>query len=151
MVEPAATKGPAARTADVATLLERIPFARFLGMEVERKGNELTFILRYAPHLIGNPILPALHGGVIGAFLEQSALLELVWDLRLERLPKPIDVSIDYLRPGHPVDTYARAVITKRGRRVANVRAEAWQDQRAKPIAALHGHFMMSPAEAQKE
>ncbi len=136
----------AAHATDISALLASIPFARFLGMEVERKGSELTFLLRYGAHLIGNPILPALHGGVIGAFLEQSAILQLIWDTPFERLPKPIDISIDYLRSGKPVDTFARATITKRGRRVTNVRAEAWQVEHARPIATLHGHFMVSPA-----
>lgn len=147
VVETVVTKGLAARETNIADLLARIPFAQFIGMEVERKGNELTFILRYAPHIIGNPVVPALHGGVIGGFLEQSAILELIWDMPMVRLPKPIDISIDYLRSGRPVDTYARVFITKRGRRVANVRAEAWQDERARPIATLHGHFMVSPAD----
>ena len=50
-----------------------------------------------------------------------------------------------YLRSGKPVDSYARAVITKHGRRVCNVRAEAWQDEHTRPIAALHGHFLIKP------
>ena len=112
---------------------------------MERKGRELTFLLRFKPHLIGNPRLPAIHGGVIGSFLETSAILGLIWDAPLERLPKPVDIAIDFLRSGKPVDTFARAIITKRGRRVANVRAEAWQDERARPIAALHGHFLIKP------
>ena len=58
-------------------------------------------------------------------------------------MPKTIDFSIDYLRSGKPRDAYARAVVSKRGRRVANVRVEAWQDERQRPIATAHGHFMM--------
>lgn len=130
---------------NIETLLAGIPYARHLGMEVERQGKELTFIMRFQPHLIGNPRLPALHGGVIGAFLETSAILGLIWDAPLEHLPKPVDVGIDFLRSGKPVDTFARAIITKRGRRVANVRAEAWQDERGRPIAALHAHFLVKP------
>jgi acyl-coenzyme A thioesterase PaaI-like protein len=127
---------------DIASILARIPYARFIGMELSREGEELIFVLRYAPHIIGNPLLPALHGGVIGSFLETVAMLELVRDEALEFLPKPIDISIDFLRTGRPVDTFGRAMITKRGRQVANVRAEAWQTGPAKPIAILHGHFM---------
>jgi acyl-coenzyme A thioesterase PaaI-like protein len=135
------------RAIDIAAHLAEIPYARFIGMGVERKGHELTFVLPFATHLIGNPFLPALHGGAIGSFLETAAILELMWDVGPERLPKPIDISIDYLRSGKPVDTYARATITKRGRRVANVRAEAWQDERARPIATLHGHFLIGTSQ----
>ena len=52
------------------------------------------------------------------------------------RQPRVIDVSIEYLRSGRPLTTYARAEIKKVGRRIANVHVEAWQDQRAAPIAA---------------
>jgi len=130
---------------DIGALLAAIPYAQYLGMAVGRHGSELTFHLRHQEHLIGNPRLPALHGGVIGAFLEMSAILGLIWDAPLERLPKPVDVSIDFLRSAKPIDTFARAIITKRGRRVANVRAEAWQDDRERPIATLHGHFLVKP------
>jgi acyl-coenzyme A thioesterase PaaI-like protein len=130
---------------DIEGLLAAIPYAQYLGMTMERQGRELTFILRFAPHLVGNPRGPSLHGGVIGAFLETSAILGLIWDAPLERLPKPVDIAVDFLRSGRPVDTFAKAIITKRGRRVANVRAEAWQDERARPVAALHGHFLVKP------
>ena len=62
----------------------------------------------------------------------------------LRRQPKTIDVTIEYLRPGRAQTTYARADVRKVGRRIANVHVEAWQDQRASPVAALRGHFLLS-------
>ena len=132
---------------DLQALIDAIPYCRFLGIEVDRKGSELTMILRFDRKLIGNPMLPALHGGVIGAFLETTAIAQLILETEASELPKPVDIGIDYLRSGKPVDTYARAVITKHGRRVCNVRAEAWQDEHTRPIAALHGHFLIKPKE----
>ena len=132
---------------DLQALIDAIPYCRFLGIEVDRKGSELTMILRFDRKLIGNPMLPALHGGVIGAFLETTAIAQLILETEANELPKPVDIGIDYLRSGKPVDTYARAVITKHGRRVCNVRAEAWQDEHTRPIAALHGHFLIKPKE----
>lgn len=132
---------------DMGALLERIPYARFLGIRVDRKGNELTMIMPFSQHLIGNPVLPALHGGAIGAFLEFTAVIQLLYDADSDRLPKTVDFAIDYLRSGRPVDTYGRAIITKHGRRVANVRVEAWQEAREKPIACGHGHFLLTPIE----
>jgi len=126
----------------VATALERIPYARFLGLRAELKGDELTLILPFSQHLVGNPLLPALHGGVVGALLEVTALTQLAIASKSERFPKTIDIGIDYLRSGKPLDTYARARVVKIGRRVANVQAEAWQGERSQPIATLHGHFM---------
>lgn len=132
---------------DLQQLIDAIPYCRFLGIEVDRKGSELTMILRFNHKLIGNPVLPALHGGVIGAFLETTAIAQLLMETEATELPKPVDIGIDYLRSGKPVDTYARAEITKHGRRVCNVRAEAWQDEHTRPIAALHGHFLVKPKE----
>ena len=132
---------------ELDAILARIPYARFLGVRVELHGDEMTAVLPYAEHLIGNPTLPALHGGVIGAFMEMTALLQLSILEHQMRQPRPVDVSIDYLRSGRPTDTFARAVIKKVGRRIANVQVEAWQETRGAPIAALHGHFMLSPRE----
>ena len=137
-----------ASQADLDAILERIPYARFLGVRMELHGDEMTGVLPYSERLIGNPSLPALHGGVIGAFMEMTALLQLSIAERLMRQPRPVDVSIDYLRSGRPTDTYARALIKKVGRRIANVQVEAWQDTRAAPIAALHGHFLLTPRQS---
>lgn len=123
--------------------LQRVPYVRFLGMRVELAGDEMTTVLPYAQHLVGNPMLPALHGGVIGAFLEMTALAQLALAQPGQRVPKTIDVTIEYLRSAGPKDTYARAILRKVGRRVANVQVEAWQDSRAKPVAGMTGHFLL--------
>ncbi len=128
--------------------LQRVPYVRFLGMRVELAGDEMTAVLPYAERLVGNPLLPALHGGVIGAFMEMTALAQLARVQPGERVPKTIDITIEYLRSAGPRDTYARAVLRKVGRRVANVQVEAWQDSRAKPVAGLTGHFLLRSAKA---
>ena len=130
---------------DLEAILESIPYVRFLGVRAEPRGDEITTILPFDRHLVGNPLLPALHGGVIGAFLEITAVIQLIWQIRSDYLPKTVDIGIDYLRSGRPLDTYGRAVVTKHGRRVANVRVEAWQEDRQRPIAAAHGHFLLKP------
>ena len=136
------------RSPALDAIVDAIPYARFLGLRMEVAGDEMTAVLPFSPHLIGNPMLPALHGGVIGAFMELTALAQiLVADGAAgrprTRQPRPIDVSVEYLRSGRPQDTFARAQITRMGRRIANVRVEAWQDLRNAPIAALHGHFLL--------
>ncbi len=124
--------------------LERVPYVRFLGMRAELAGDEMTAILPFAPHLIGNVMMPALHGGVIGAFMEMAALSQLSLTAPSPRVHKTIDVTIEYLRPGKAEITYARADVRKIGRQIANVHVEAWQEARAKPIAALRGHFLLA-------
>ncbi|HEY8615122.1 PaaI family thioesterase [Phenylobacterium sp.] len=124
--------------------LQRAPYVRFLGMRAELAGDEMTAILPFAEHLVGNVMLPALHGGVLGAFLEATALAQLAVAQKSAKAPKTIDVTIEYLRPGRAMTTYARADLRKVGRRVANIHVEAWQDARSQPVAALRGHFLLA-------
>ena len=135
----------AGRGQDMQAVVELIPYARFLGIQVDQKGNEITTIMPFKKTLVGNVNLPALHGGVIGAFLEMTAVIQLLFDTSCERLPKTIDVSIDYLRSGRPQPTFGRAIVTRHGRRVANVRSEIWQEERSKPIGLSHGHYLLTP------
>ncbi len=138
-----------ARAARLAQMLAEVPYMRFLGMTADLAGDEMTASLPFSQHLVGNPILPALHGGVIGAFMEMTALCQLTLIEPLRRQPRTIDVTIEYLRSGRPLATYARADVRKVGRRIANVHVEAWQEARSQPIAALRGHFMLSPADGE--
>lgn len=128
----------------IAGIVARIPYAGFLGVRAEVHGDELTLVMPYHKKLIGNPVLPALHGGTVGAFMELAAFAQLSVAAELKRLPKTIDITIDYLRSGKPIDTFARARVVRIGRRIANVHVEAWQSERAAPIAALHGNFMLT-------
>ena len=131
----------------LVAVLTSIPSARGIGMRAELAGDEMTAILPFSDHIVGNPMLPAIHGGVLGAFMEMTALAQLSIAEPLKRQPRTIDVSIEYLRSGRPLTTYARAQIKKIGRRIANVHVEAWQEQRAAPIAALRGHFLLTSSE----
>jgi len=132
----------------LSAMLARIPYAQFLGVRAELAGDEMTLIMPFSERLIGNVVLPALHGGVVGSFLEMTALAQLSISAGLARQARPIDVTVEYLRSGRPVTSFARAEIKRIGRRVANVHVEAWQESRARPIAALHGHFALKPADA---
>lgn len=136
----------AAREAgDPSPLLEHVPYAGFLGLSFELPvQGELVLRMRYSDHLIGDSALPALHGGTLGALLESAAIFTLMWRHEGERLPKTINLTIDYLRSGRATDTFAAATIIKHGRRVANVRAIAWQSERDRPIASADAHFLLA-------
>ena len=134
----------ARRTGDYNRLVDGIPYLKWLGIRLEQREGEVISVMPFAEMLIGNPMLPALHGGVTGAFLESAAIISLMAAMDTPKLPKTINITIEYLRPGGPADTYATGTITKQGRRVANVRALAWQDDRAHPIAAATAHFLLA-------
>ncbi len=153
------------RDSALAALVGGVPYLQWLGVRFDRRGDELTAVLPFDPKLIGNPLLPAIHGGVTAAFLEVAAIIELSWssmweDLEtgriapdvaipgsLPRLPKTVDFTVDYLRSGLPRDAYARARVVRSGRRYASVQVEAWQDNRARPFAQATGHFVMPQGE----
>jgi uncharacterized protein (TIGR00369 family) len=124
-------------------VLEAIPYARFLGVEVEHRDGALECVLPFRQEIIGNAALPAVHGGVLGAFLELTALLCLLDENPSDRVPKPITFSVDYLRSAGPSTTRARAEIFKLGRRIANVRVVAWQDDPSRPVVAGNGKFLL--------
>ena len=146
------------RDAALTSLVEGVPYVQFLGIRFDRRGDELTGVLPFDESLIGNPVLPALHGGVTAAFLEVTAIIELSWSMMWDtmetgadqsklpkRLPKTIDFTVDYLRSGLPRDAYARARINRSGRRYASVHVEGWQDNRSRLFAQATGHFLMPP------
>jgi uncharacterized protein (TIGR00369 family) len=124
-------------------VLQAIPYAQFLGVEVEQSGDQWRCVLPFRQEIVGNPRLPAIHGGVLGAFLELTAFLRLYAELAVDRPPKPINFTADYLRSAGPQTTYAEATIFKLGRRIATVHVVAWQDDRGKPVASGNGKFRL--------
>lgn len=137
----------ARRTGDWAPLVAAIPYARFLGLSVVDDTAELVTKLTYQPSLIGNPAVPALHGGTVGALLESAAIFEVLASQESVVIPKMITVTIDYLRSAKPTDTFAKGVVTKQGRRVVTVRVTAWQDDRSRPVASANAHLLLTPPE----
>ncbi|MFV2033871.1 MAG: PaaI family thioesterase [Halocynthiibacter sp.] len=149
------------RDAALAALVGGVPYIAYLGINFDRRGDELTAVLPFDEKLIGDPRLPAIHGGATAAFLEVTAIIELSWMLlwreiesdgfagegaqaaQKTTLPKTIDFTVDYLRSGLPRDAYARARVNRFGRRYASVHVEAWQDNRARLFAQATGHFLM--------
>ncbi|WP_171210862.1 PaaI family thioesterase [Ruegeria sp. HKCCA5426] len=157
------------RDAALNAIVDGVPYIRFLNIGFDRRGDELTGVLNFDEKLIGNPFLPALHGGVTAAFLEVTAVITLSWEFffpRIEsgeldaedifkdgtvRFPKTVDFTVDYLRSGLPRDAYARGFVSRSGRRYASVRVEAWQDNHARPYAQATGHFLMPQPPTAKE
>jgi uncharacterized protein (TIGR00369 family) len=128
---------------NAADALAMMPYARFLGVEVHESDSGARFVLPFRDELVGNRWLPALHGGVVGAFLELVATGELFTQTEPGRVPKPIDFNIDFLRSVGPRATHGKATIVKHGRRIANVRVIAWQLDENKPVATGTGNFLL--------
>ncbi|MDC0718261.1 PaaI family thioesterase [Nannocystis bainbridge] len=133
---------------DPGRLAAVIPYAQTMGISLRLApdgphAGELQGVMRFGEQLIGNPMLPALHGGALCALLESTAIFQLLWESAPPATPRTISLTVEYLRSGRPVDTFARGVPTRQGRRVTNVRVEAWQDDRARPIAVASAHLLV--------
>jgi len=129
---------------DINALIAAVPYCAWLGLAARIEADRVVLEMPFASKLIGNPIIPALHGGVIGSLLETAAIVQSIFATQSASIPKPVDITIDYLRTGRAVTSYASARLARQGRRVVNVHAQMWQEDEAKPIAALRGHFLLA-------
>ncbi len=124
-------------------LIDAIPYAKRIGVSCVKLGDELIFKLAANKLNIGNPLLPAIHGGVIGGFMELAASFHIVLTTEIEQLPKIVDFSIDYLRTPHVLDTFAKCDVIRQGRRVVNVSIVTWQSSQDKHVTTARAHFLL--------
>ncbi len=118
------------------------PYAQLLGLSTRRSGGETLWIMPFREEVVGRPGF--LHGGAIAGLLEFAALGTLHEALGEDEVSvKPINVTVQFTRGGVEHETYAAASVTRLGRRVANVEARAWQEDRTKPIASAQMNVML--------
>jgi uncharacterized protein (TIGR00369 family) len=119
------------------------PYAQLLRLRGESDENGAPlFVMPFHDDVVGRPGF--LHGGAIAGLLEFAAFVTLrqaLGDSAAEM--KPINVTVDYMRGGQPLDTFAAATIERLGARIANVEAQAWQKDRKTPIAAAQMNFLL--------
>ncbi len=126
-------------------MIEHLPYARMLGLRVSREADGgLVFVVPWSDLVQGRPGF--VHGGAIAGLLELAALGTLHALLKDEApvTIKPITVTVDYMRGARPLETRASARITRVGKRIANLAAEAWQDDPARPIAAARINVLLN-------
>jgi len=121
------------------------PYAALLRLTVEQEADHGSpvLLMPFADDVLGRPGF--LHGGAIAGLLEMAAIAALRGALDAEgggRL-KPVNVTVDFMRGGRDHPTRAAGIVTRLGTRVANVRAEAWQENRARPIAAARMTYLL--------
>jgi uncharacterized protein (TIGR00369 family) len=99
---------------------ELIPFNRYLGVKLtESREGFARLEVPFREELIGDPMRPALHGGVLSA-LADAAGGAAVWTglADPEARISTIDLRIDYLRPTRLVTVVAEATVVRLGNRV---------------------------------
>jgi uncharacterized protein (TIGR00369 family) len=126
-----------------------LPYARHLGLVAHVRDGEFILRMPFKDELIGSPQPRRLHGGVIAGLLETCGALTVARTLAQQSgtsdltIPKPVNITLDYLRAGAPEDCSAQAYITRLGRRIANVRAEVWQVDRTRLITTAHMNVLV--------
>lgn len=132
-LEAAVREGRAAN--DPQRLLDLVPYARFLGLTCTREGERLIVTMRFAPSLIGDASIQALHGGTLAGLLESTAAFHALFVSEVAGMPKTISLTIDYLRSARAVDTSCEATVIRQGRRFVVIQVGAYQDRREAPVA----------------
>lgn len=119
------------------------PYANLLGLSTRRSEEGTLWVMPFGDTVLGRPGF--LHGGAIAGLLEFAALGTLREALGGEECVqmKPINVTVQFTRGGIEQETYAAATVTRLGRRVANVEAHAWQEDRSRPIASAQMNVML--------
>jgi uncharacterized protein (TIGR00369 family) len=128
---------------DFHRAIQQIPYARLIGMSCIPIGESLLFTLPPNRDNVGNPTLPALHGGVIAGFMEMSATLYMLLTQDAQAVPKVVDFAIDYLRPGRLQESYAECAVIRQGKKIVNVSIVAWQDRKETAIATARAHLLL--------
>ena len=130
-------------TGDFTAMQQVIPYSKFMGITAGLIDGDVVGRMQYSDHLVGNASVPALHGGTLGALMESTAIFKLLWHGETTAVPKTINITVEYLRSARAEDVFARAVFTRHGRRVANVRVFAFQDDPERPVAVATAHFLL--------
>lgn len=118
------------------------PYGELLRIRVVNEGGGVRLVMPFHDDVLGRPGF--LHGGAIAGLLElagYAALREAIDDADV-RL-KPVTITVDFLRGGTELETWAEGRVKRLGRRVANVEVAAWQEDEARPIATARMNVMV--------
>ena len=102
---------------------EFVPFNRFLGIKsVGLEKGRALLSLPFRPEFVGDPLRPALHGGVVSTLADVAGGMA-TWTGALDPRARvsTIDLRIDYLRPGRLLALHAEAIVVRQGARVCVV------------------------------
>lgn len=125
------------------------PYAHALGIELDHDEDENPVLfVDFSDKIAGRPGF--LHGGAMSGLMEMAGIAALLAELdrRGERAKlKPVNIQVEFMRGGTQQRTFAGGSVTRAGRRVALVNVEAWQDDRAKPIALAQMKILLSASE----
>lgn len=124
--------------------LDMLPYAAMLDVRADRDGDDVALFMPFNEQLVGAP--GRLHGGAVAGLLELAGVVRLLLALEDEAVMpalKLITCTVDYLREGGSQGTHATATLNRKGRRVANLHAVAWQYDHSRPIATANLNYLL--------
>lgn len=136
---------PLERLEFARALIDR-PMARWLGLAVDLEDGALRYRLQFDERHIGNPLIRAIHGGVVAAFLQLSAEIDLAARLGLCEPLRSATFSIDFMAPTRAEDMAASVTPSRIARRVAFIEAVCWQGDPSRPAAAARAAIRLAGA-----
>jgi uncharacterized protein (TIGR00369 family) len=96
-----------------------IPFNRFLGLTLtEVRPGFARLEVPYRDELIGDPVRPALHGGVISALIDTCGGAACWTEIDAADRISTVDLRVDYLRPGRKLRIIAEGRVIRMGNHV---------------------------------
>jgi acyl-coenzyme A thioesterase PaaI-like protein len=127
-------------------IVSSIPFAQYLNIQIQQNINgEIIFLLPFAEKNIGNPVIRALHGGIMASFAECAATLMIIGTVAHDHLPKCVNQTTEYLSSSKAVDTFAKVKMNRVGKRVIHSATTCWQEE-GKPVVISHARFLVGAA-----
>ena len=145
MTKPADTQPPSHDANRIAAALETLPHNAKLGIRmVELVPGRCTTYIEFRPELVGDPNRGVLHGGVVTTLVDATAGAAVYASIPRDTSLATLDMRIDYLKPALPDKRlYATAELYRLTRRIAFVRASAYQDNPENQVANCVASFMV--------
>jgi uncharacterized protein (TIGR00369 family) len=114
-----------------------IPFHPFLGFKLEKISDGFAQIrVPFKQELVGDPRSSAIHGGVIATAMDSVGGAAAMTTMKsFEDKISTIDMRVDYLRPGKPMDLIVEGEIVRSGNRIVVTRMVVYQEDRQHLVA----------------
>lgn len=117
-------------------VLERVPFARLLGIHLEEvERGSATFYLDMRDELAQTEGL--MHGGAVASLIDTAAAFAVMTLLERGQKTATVDFTIHYLRPVTQGRIKARARVLREGRRLVSISVEVADEVNTLTATAL--------------